>query len=372
MKRLPFIIQNAWKYILYNKFSSIVLFSAITVGFVFPMMALNDVNDLLRDVRISRYEDASGITVLEYLMPYKEVEEMDALLKQGKEDGMFERAGFLGVESQLVYAGEESYSGMVAGISADYLSLMSCELVEGSCFSEEDYEGKGERVCLLGYQTTLVRDGVGVGDSVEILGNSYMVKGIVRSPRIYGGVLVPYTFSSDIFAGTGDFMHYQIIAYGHTGKVVVFPFPDQLTSARYAGAEQEEIYLESVRALNRYRMMRAWIIILFTAVNMLLLFLGMMVRERYSMAVRMALGISRRMLFLEILFRNLMLMLPALLAAVACYPLLGLYIRSINRRLQAVTVLQAGLGGMVIIALITVIIQQFSFKKRGIASLLKK
>lgn len=47
------------------------------------MMVLNDVNDLLRDVRLSRYEDAAGITVLSYFMPYKEVEEMDAALRPG-------------------------------------------------------------------------------------------------------------------------------------------------------------------------------------------------------------------------------------------------------------------------------------------------
>ena len=372
MKRVSFLIQNAWKYILYNKFSSIVLFVAITVGFVFPMMALNDVNDLLRDVRLSRYEDAAGITVLSYLMPYKDGEEMDAALRPGMEAGTFERAGFAGSESQLVYAGEESYSGMVSGVSAEYLTMMSCELVEGSFFSEEDYEGKGERVCLLRYESSLIRDGVGVGDSIEILGNSYTVKGIVRSPRIYGGVLVPYGFSSEIFAGTGQFLHYQVITYSPTGKTVIIPFPDQLTSSRETGVEQERIYLASVRELNRYRMMRAWIIIVFTAVNMLLLFMGMMVRERYSMAVRMALGISRKALFLEVLFRNLLLMLPALLAAVVCYPVLGRYIRSINRGLQAVTVLQAGLGGVVIISLITLSILRFSFKKRGVAALLKK
>ncbi|MCH5270130.1 MAG: ABC transporter permease [Lachnospiraceae bacterium] len=372
MKKVSFLIQNAWKYILYNKFSSIVLFIAITVGFIFPMMALNDVNDLLRDVRISRYEDASGITILEYQMPYKEGTEMDAALKQAEESGMFERVGFSGNKSQLIYAGEESYSGIVSGVSAEYLSLMSCELVKGSFFSEEDYEGTGERVCLLRHESGLVRDGVGVGDSIEILGNSYTVKGIVRSPRIYGGVLVPYVFSSEIFAGTGEYMSYQVITYGHTGKTVVIPFPDQLYSSKEAGVEQEKIYLASVRELNRYRMMRAWIIILFTAVNMLLLFMGMMVRERYSMAVRMALGVSRKALFLEVLFRNLLLMLPALLAAVVCYPLLGRHIRSINRGLQAVTVLQAGLGGVVIISLITLVILRFSFKKRGVAALLKK
>ena len=50
---------------------------------------------------------------------------------------------------------------------------------DGVVFSGEDYAAGGERVCLLEYGGALARNGVGVGDVVEIAGNAYRVKGIV-------------------------------------------------------------------------------------------------------------------------------------------------------------------------------------------------
>lgn len=370
MKKIPFLLQNAWKYILYNRFSSMVLFCAITVGFLFPMMALNDVNALLWDARISRYEDASGITILKYLMPYKEESQMEEALKQAEES--FETAGYVGMAQQLVYANGASYSATVAAISRDYLTVLPCELVEGSFFSEADYAKDGERTCLLQYTANLVRDGVKAGDRIEILGNSYTVRGIIRAPRAFGGVMVPYPFSEEVLS-TGDDLNisYHIITYGHKG-VVSIRFPDQLTSEREKGVKEEEAYYASVRKINQHRILRAGIIILFTVINMLILFLGMTVGERYSMAVRMALGISRKSLFLEVLFRNLLLMLPAFCASILLYPLLCLFVKSIDSRLRGDTLLQAGAGGAALITLITLAVLWFGFKKQGVASMLKR
>lgn len=370
MKKILFLLQNAWKYIRYNKFSSIVLFCAITVGFLFPMMALNDVNNLLWDARISRYEDAAGITILKYLMPYKEEAQMEEALKQAEKS--FETAGYVGMAQQLVYAKGESYSGTVAAISRDYLTVLPCELVEGSFFSEADYSESGERTCLLLYTTNLAKDGVKVGDSIEILGNSYTVKGIIRAPRAFGGVMVPYTFAGEVLRGGEDVnISYHIITYGHKG-VVSIHFPDQLTSEREKGVKEDEEFFASVWKLNRYRMLRAGIIILFTMINMLILFLGMTVGERYSMAVRMALGISRKSLFLEVLLRNLLLMLPAFLVSVLIYPFFCVFVKSIDSHLRGDTMLQAGLGGAVLIILITLAVLWFGFHKQGVASMLKR
>jgi hypothetical protein len=76
MKKLFFVIHNVIQYITYNKFVSTTLMIAMILGFTFPLMALNDVNDLLKDGTVSKYIDAAGIKVIDYFMQFKTADEI--------------------------------------------------------------------------------------------------------------------------------------------------------------------------------------------------------------------------------------------------------------------------------------------------------
>ena len=88
------IIRNAWKQILYDKYNSMILWAALVIGFLFPLLAVNDINDVIRDGEVAKYEDASKISVLEYLVTSKiGEEEMEASIIRCQEEGMFQKAG---------------------------------------------------------------------------------------------------------------------------------------------------------------------------------------------------------------------------------------------------------------------------------------
>lgn len=374
-----FLVQDAWKYITYHKYNSLILLSALVLGFLFPLLAVNDINDVVRDGEVARFEDASHMAVIEYLMKYRDEAEMEVAVNSCQEEGMFETAGYAFVQNEIVYAGEESYTCGICSISKDYLPLSGYEMVSGAFFSEKDYIADGERVCLLGTGGALVENGVGVGDMIEIAGEDYRVKGIVRAPRIYGGLLLPYARTFELFSSAGITFQYQVITHGEA-----VPRPESLARQLFSldsmyegmltaqtGKELDEIYYGSIWELNRYRILRAAIVIVFAGISLLLLFTGMILRERHDMAVRIALGGSRAMLWLESVIRNLLLVLAAFLITLLLYPFVSGLVMGTGSRLLYRTVLQVGVCGALFVVLIGSIVLVVGFRKQNVAMLLK-
>lgn len=375
------IIRNAWKQILYDKYNSMILWAALVIGFLFPLLAVNDINDVIRDGEVAKYEDASKISVLEYLVTSKiGEEEMEASIIRCQEEGMFQKAGYSVCLSEIVYSHGRSYSCSISGISKEYLSLAGYELIEGVFFSDEDYAADGENVCLLSYRSALQEQNIRVGDLIEILGESYRVKGIVRAPRAYGSVFLPYgAVSFSVSSGSPLGMQYQIITYGErkgTPMLLakkVFPFLDSESgvSAAQTGEEQEEWYYGSMWEVNRYRVLRAILVAAFAGVSLALLFAGMILRGRYDMAVRIALGAGRGKVLMESAVRNILLMCIAFLTALILYPCFTAVVSGAGSHLLFRTVVQVGLTGTVFIILINSAVFFAGFRKRDIATLLK-
>ena len=371
-----FLVQNGWKYIIYHKYNSFILLIALALGFLFPLLAVNDINDLIRDGEVSRYEDAPHVAVIEYLMQYKDKEEMDAAIDNCLKEGLFETAGYFFSKGLTVCAKDAFYASGICAISEGYLSLAGYELVEGAVFSEEDYAEGGENVCLLEYGGTLARSGLEAGDMVEIAGIAYRVKGIVRAPRTYGGILLPYAAVSALPSELGGRIQYRILTYSETEarptQIAAGLFPLEMGNLITAqtGVQEEELYYDSIWTVNRYRIQRAVMVIVFAGINILFLFVGMIAREKYDMAVRTALGASRKMLWVESLIRNLMLVLFSLLLALPFYPPVSAVITR-ARGLQFRTLLQVGMAGVVLVFLIDSVVLFVCYGKRDVARLLK-
>ena len=77
------------------------------------------------------------------------------------------------------------------------------------------------------------------------------------------------------------------------------------------------------------------------------------------------------MLWMELLVRNLLLMSGAFFIAVLLYPIVAFFVKGAGS-LQNVTVLQTGIGGIIIIFFISNMLFLFGFKKREIALSLKQ
>lgn len=352
---------------------------ALVLGILFPLLAVNDINEVVRDGEVARFADASRVAVIEYWMKFKDETEMDAAVSRCKEEGMFETAGYAFVQSEIVYAGETSYTCGICSISEEYLALSGYELLSGTFFTEEDFVAGGKRVCLLKTGGPLAEHGVGVGDTVDIGGEEYRVKGIVRAPRIYGSLLLPYGDGAALFAAAGLSFQYQVIVYGEA-----LPRPGNISSGLFqvdgmyelkigaqTGEELEEVYYGSIWEVNKYRIQRAAIVIVFAVVSLLLLFTGMILRERRDMAVRIALGGSRAMLWLEFVIRSLLLVVAAFLITLLLYPFISGMVMGAGSRLLLRTAIQVGICGAAFVVLIGSVVLAVGFRKRNVALLLK-
>lgn len=375
-----FLFENAWKYIAYHKYNSVILLIAIVWGGLFPLLAVNDINDVIRDGEVSRYEDASRVVVIEYMMEYRSEAEIEEAISRCQEKELFETAGYAFSQNEIVYVDDESYTCGICSISESYLHLAGCELISGEFLSPDDYAAAEEKVCLLGTRGALVEDGVRVGDVIEIAGENYRVKGIVRAPRSYGSVLVPYADTADLFSVLGTHFQYQIITYGedqpNPGSLArsLFRLDDGkegLIEAR-TGAELEEIYYDSIWKVNRYRILRAAIVVVLASISLLLLFAGIILREKKDMAVRIALGGSRTMLWLESVIRNLMLVLSAFCITLLLYPGISKMVMGTGSRLLFRTVLQVGISITVLVVLIDSIVFFVGFRRRNVVQTLKE
>ncbi len=376
MKRIIFLFQNIWKQIIYNKFLSVVMLVTMVIGIFFPLMALNDMNDLLADSRMSTSVDVSHIAIIDYIMNYKEEAEMYAAINSCMEKKLFDMAGFCAFERQIIYADKEFYSGGVCGISAEYLDLNAYELLSGEMFSGKDYVGDGEKVCLIGHQSRLAKNGVKTSDTIQILGDTYRVQGVIRAPRVYGGIFVPYNMTSELFSGTNGRIQYQIITYSEDEsypKILSFKlFPGEDNISAQTGLEQEKVYYESIQAVNQYRIFRAALVIGFAIINWFIILFGKIISERYQMAVRMAVGASNIIVGVEVILGNLSLMLIAFLFDVLLYSRVAGLIKGAVIYLQPVTILQVGVGGLLIGVLTGSVSYCLSLRKQGIAILLKR
>lgn len=372
--------RHAWKHIVYHKYNSIILVIALVLGFLFPLLAVNDINDVIRDGEVSRYPDASRITVLEYLMNYKNEEEIEAAIDRRLGEGLFERAGYSFSRSEIVYVGDQSYTCGISGISREYLSLAGWELMSGAFFSDSDYAADGEKVCLLNYGAGFGERNIRVGDTIEILGEAFSVKGIVRVPRVYGSILIPYAASAvSTDSDFGSWVQYQVLTYGEgklrpmavARKLFELSDADGGVLSAQTGEEQEELYYDSIWKINKYRILRAVVVIVFAGLSMLLLFIGMILRERYDMAVRIALGAGRSVLWLESVIRNLLLVLIAFFIALILYPCLSAMVAGAGSHLLLRTIVQVGTGGAVFVILVDSAVLFAGFRKQNVALLLK-
>lgn len=371
--------QHAWKHVVYHKYNSIILVTAMVLGFLFPLLAVNDINDVIRDGEVSRYPDASRISVLEYLMNYKNEEEIEAAIERCLGEGLFERAGYSFSRSEIVYVGDRSYTCGISAISREYLSLAGWELMSGAFFSDSDYAPNGEKVCLLNYGAGFGEGNIRLGDTIEILGEAFLVKGIVRVPRVYGSILLPYAASAvSLDSDYGSWVQYQVLTFGERAlspmaaarELFELSETDGVLSAQ-TGEKQEELYYASIWKINKYRILRAVVVIVCAGLSMLLLFIGMILRERYDMAVRIALGAGRTVLWLESVVRNLLLVLIAFFSALILYPCLSAMVAGAGSHLLFRTIVQVGAGGAVFVILVDSAVVFMGFRKQNVALLLK-
>jgi hypothetical protein len=376
MNKLSFMLQNVRCAIQHSKFTCFILVFALTVSLIFPVIAMNEINDLIADRTISRYADAAHTIIIDYFMQVKSPEELDGVLLKGESEGLFESSAYNINRNIQMDILDESFEKGISGISKDFLKLTPHQLVAGQLFSEEDFDEQGENVCLLTHRSTFAKGGLAVGDTIVISGETYWVKGIIRCNKLYGGVILPYASSAALFSDTISTLQYQFVltgdimfnVYGLADKL----FPGESVINAQTGSQQEKTYFDSVRVVNRNRMWRALLVVSLAIINICMLVAGMLIRERKSLAIHLACGADWRMLRVEIILKNTTIFLVSYFIAIVFYALFARFVIGAIRSLMVNTVIQILLGGVLLIYMMTYFISQISFKKPEVIDLLRK
>jgi hypothetical protein len=337
---------------------------------------MNEINDLIADCSISRYADTAHTIIIDYFMQVKSPEELEKILQKGESEGLFEASAYCIDKNLKIDTSTESFAKGISGISKDFLKLTPHQLLAGQLFSEEDFDEQGENVCLLTHRSTFVKDGLAVGDTIKISGETYKVKGIIRCNKLYGGVILPYTSSAALFSDTKSTLQYQFVltgdimfnAYDLADKL----FPGESVISAQTGSQQEKAYFDSVRVVNQNRMWRALLVIVLAIINICLLVAGMLIRERKILAIHLACGADWRMLRIEILSKNITIFLVSYFIAIVFYALFARFIIEAIRSLMVNTVIQTFFGGVLLIYMMSYFICQISFKKSEVIDLLRK
>lgn len=375
MKKIGFILRDIRQQIGYEHFMSTVVLLALAIGNFFLLFGVNGINDLRADARLAAYREKERLYVVDVSQMYEEAEHIEERIAAGIEKGAITDAAYYAIARQIVYGRTDSFSVYVNACSRHYLELDGNEIVAGRMFTLAEAEN-GENVCMLIHRGVLESDGVGVGDTISFLGTSYRVIGILRAPKIHGGVVIPYRAGKDMLSVGRN--QYQMMIYGNPEKkwrareLAKLMFPEASVEEAKTGTEMEAAYLESVNSLIRRQGRECGIIIAFTGISMFMLLLGKTMDIRYRNGVRMAVGADRKNIFLQNILQNLILMLTSLAADLFLYKGIAGKIRGANPYLRLNTLWEVtaiGIGMLFVISFITV---WYSLHRCSISMLLRR
>ena len=98
----------------------------------------------------------------------------------------------------------------------------------------------------------------------------------------------------------------------------------------------------------------------------------MIVRKRDYMAIRMAIGASSAIIGVEVIMGNVYLMFIALFINFLAYPGVAFLLDGSNTYLRIITITEVCAGGLLIVAVTSMLSLHIGLRKQGIALLLKK
>lgn len=304
MKKIVFIIRNAFLGLAHKKLLNILVILSIAVGFLFPVYAISGMNYLEKNYGTPPFKDIEHTVVADVIMKAEEenvmVENMLAWNKHITKAGFF-----VNYETMEEYKGK-TFVGHAAGCNSDFLEVRSTKLIEGRFPTEEEME-TGANVCLVASNSGR---NYKVGTTVHVGGSDFEVIGIFRDVRLLAEIVMPY---KALYPMIGK-KELQSVAYlltegkPQTGKIGA-KICSSLETVQYvrSAADSEVPMLERNKEIMIEKMKKSSIILIFSLVSFTLIIVGRILNEQYILGVKTAVGATRFQLFLDLLFQNFLL-----------------------------------------------------------------
>lgn len=321
MDKLLFLFELSIKELKKNKKINIVVMLSLALGILMPLMALANINvywvnikNLYPQIDQNTYycNLNTGHLTGETYLDIKEL--LDAVKVGGCEK-----------KSSNIIINDTSVSEGVCAISEEFLDFVKYDLMSGRRIEEEEIT-TAKRVCMV--EESLLSKynlAVEIGDYIEIGGEAFQVVGIIRTMELINQVLVP----AGIFDG-----RYDIENNSYTMFVQMKTLMDEKVIQESLQEKVENIY--SIQKVNDYfkaKRSECSVIALgifsitiplmiFSIVNCILVLYGKIVKMKYEIGIKMALGAEKKEIFFSCFFENGLLALGAYFIDILILPLI--------------------------------------------------
>ncbi|MGB8452219.1 MAG: ABC transporter permease [Anaerocolumna sp.] len=326
MLSFAFHFKNAVSGLAANKLLNLIIIVSIVVGMMYPIVACTISEGILQDSKLSEYKDPEHMAILEFFAPFMEQSELDTkIMSLTKGIDIY---GYQTIYTVTAKCNKHNFLSAVAGYSSSFLSLEGYKLIEGRLITETEIS-EGKPVCMV---RTNGENDIKAGDSLSFMGTSYEVVGIIRIPKAYGGIFIPYK-AMEAFIGKNSLQYKITLQTKEEPNINEIKsnlyFADSVLSIGTA-VENVKPYYESVWALIRERIGIGLIVLLFAVISIIMIIIGKAIDDQYIIGVKMSIGASGIQVFTETFLQNAVLMIIALLIDFILFPIVKHYYRLLN------------------------------------------
>lgn len=205
------------------------------------------------------------------------------------------------------------------GVSLGILERVPVYLQSGRLFETGDYGQTSDSVCILKSTSELYLAGARVGDTVEFMGNSYEVVGVIegRASKLLGAVLIPYPSMINV-SGTSVIQHRFIVPVeGNENMDSLASKETGISDIKIHSVttleEEDRIAEKYYRDENSKWLMVGFVVCLFAFLSIFAMTLGRSLEERKALGLHTVMGATRAKLFLEMFIQNAVIVVAAII-----------------------------------------------------------
>lgn len=319
MRKLAFIIKNAFLGLAHKKLLNSLVILSVAIGFLFPIFSISFMNYINKNYGTPPFKDAEHTVAADFFMKAEEESSMEEQMLAWN-DGITKAGFFANYETIHTYKGD-TFVGRVAGCNSDFLETKDTILVEGRFPTEEEMEN-GAKVCLAGSNSG---HNYKVGTTVTIGGTDFEIIGVFRDARFMANMMLPYKALYPMV----EKKQLQTVAYLITdGKPQLGKISGKISSSldmvQYvtSAVESEIPMMERFEEMITDNLKKSSVIILFSLISFTLIITGRILNEQYVLGVKSAVGATRFQLFLDLMFQNFLLIQIGAAITMAAYQVL--------------------------------------------------
>lgn len=305
----------------HKKLLNVFVILSVAVGFLFPVYSISYMNYVEKNYGTPPFQDLEHTVVADFFRkPEKENVTEETMLKWSNQ---INKAGFFARYETIAEYNGASFVYNVSGCNSDFLEISNTTLVSGRFPTKAEME-TGARVCLA---TSTSGHGYKIGTTVTIGGTDFEIIGIFRDIRLYSGLLIPYQALYPML-DEKPIQHKAYLLTNVEPDIGMMENRVRSTTSQMlfvsSGADSEIPMLERYQELITKDFKNSFVILLFSLISFTLIIAGKMLNEQYLLGVKTAVGATKFQLFLDLLFRNFLLIQTGVAITLLAYQYLFL------------------------------------------------